>query len=299
MIGELTDLVRKSSWLTTVRVDLLDVATLGLVIRTPGMTGAQAGFIIGFAQRIVSELHNLLYDFRNYDLDGVKLERLAEYRLLETENIPCLYDAEGSSSTGTSASVMSWQNWPSEGAVQVSNLCARYAPDMPDILHDVSFSCSGGDRVGIVGATGGGKSTLAKALFSFVEVTAGKIEIDDQGEHNSDTPVNNLDIAGIPLSVLRSRMGIIAQDPVLLSGTLRLNLDIEGKYPDEELLQVLREVQLIHANEGISELSSETSSITAVGDGEAAPGKSPSDANSSNVNVFLNLDFEIETGGQK
>lgn len=93
-------------------------------------------------------------------------------------------------------------------------------------------------------------------------------------------------------------MGIIAQDPVLLSGTLRLNLDIEGKYSDQDLFDALREVQLIKANEGLdlSGVSSETSSVTAVGENEAQPGKS---TESSNVNVFLNLDYEIETGGQK
>jgi hypothetical protein len=95
-------------------------------------------------------------------------------------------------------------------------------------------------------------------------------------------------------------MGIIAQDPVLLSGTLRLNLDLERKYSDEDLLHALRQVQLIKANEGISKPASETSSITAVGDDDE-PGKpqEPTAGESSNVNVFLNLDHEIETGGQK
>jgi ABC-type bacteriocin/lantibiotic exporter with double-glycine peptidase domain len=64
----------------------------------------------------------------------------------------------------------------------VSGLGARYAPDMPEILHGVSFNCQGGERVGIVGATGGGKSTLAKAFFSFVDITTGSIEIDGKGE---------------------------------------------------------------------------------------------------------------------
>jgi ABC-type bacteriocin/lantibiotic exporter with double-glycine peptidase domain len=64
----------------------------------------------------------------------------------------------------------------------VTGLAARYAPGTPEILHDVSFSCQSGERVGIVGASGGGKSTLAKALFSFVDVTAGKIEIDEKGK---------------------------------------------------------------------------------------------------------------------
>jgi hypothetical protein len=116
----------------------------------------------------------------------------------------------------------------------------------------------------------------------------------------SKCPADSPDIADIPLGILRSRMGIIAQDPVLLSGTLRLNLDLEGRYADDDLLHVLRQVQLIKSNEGVSKPVSETSSITAVGDDDE-PGK-PQDTvqgESSNVNVFLNLDHEIETGGQK
>jgi hypothetical protein len=113
-------------------------------------------------------------------------------------------------------------------------------------------------------------------------------------------PADFPDIADIPLGILRSRMGIIAQDPVLLSGTLRLNLDLEGRYSDDDLLHALRQVQLIKPNEGVSKPASETSSITAIGDDDG-PGK-PQDTvqgESSNVNVFLNLDHEIETGGQK
>jgi len=113
-------------------------------------------------------------------------------------------------------------------------------------------------------------------------------------------PADSSDIADIPLGILRSRMGIIAQDPVLLSGTLRLNLDLEGRYTDEDLLHALRQVQLIKPNEGVSKPVSESSSITAIGD-DGEPGKQQDtvQGESSNVNVFLNLDHEIETGGQK
>jgi ABC-type multidrug transport system fused ATPase/permease subunit len=174
--------------LTSVRVNIFNViivsATLALVITTPGMTGSQAGFILGFASRVVDDLHNVLYDLRNYDLDGVKLERLAEYRNLDTEDIPALIGSKEMAETTNDPMVTALADWPSKGAIQVTDLAARYAPDMPEILHDVSFSCDGGERVGIVGASGGGKSTLAKALFSFVEVTKGRIEIDGKGVFN-------------------------------------------------------------------------------------------------------------------
>lgn len=182
---------QQCSPLTPVRVNIFNVivvsATLALVITTPGMTGSQAGFILGFASRVVNDLHNVLYDLRNYDLDGVKLERLAEYRNLDTEDVPTLIASKELVDTTRDPVVTALSDWPSKGAIQITDLAARYASDMPEILHDVSFSCDGGERVGIVGASGGGKSTLAKALFSFVEVTKGKIEIDDKGvsNHNS------------------------------------------------------------------------------------------------------------------
>jgi ABC-type multidrug transport system fused ATPase/permease subunit len=91
-------------------------------------------------------------------------------------------------------------------------------------------------------------------------------------------------------------MGIIAQDPVLLSGSLRINLDIEGTYDDQALMQALQQVQLINARELSSAAGSETSSLTVVGDTDAQAGKINS---TGNVNIFTNLDHEIESGGQK
>lgn len=95
-------------------------------------------------------------------------------------------------------------------------------------------------------------------------------------------------------------MGIIAQDPILVSGTLRLNLDIEQQYSDDDLNEALRQVQLIGPAEEAEEAedtSSETSSITVVGPDHAQPGKIPD--RRSPLNVFNNLEYEIESGGQK
>jgi len=72
--------------------------------------------------------------------------------------------------------------WPDKGEIEVTQLQAQYAPDLPNILHDISFMVKGGQRVGLVGATGGGKSTLAKAFFSFVDISHGTIKIDGKGK---------------------------------------------------------------------------------------------------------------------
>jgi hypothetical protein len=121
-----------------------------------------------------------------------------------------------------------------------------------------------------------------------------------------------LDIADVPLGQVRSKLGIIAQDPILLSGTLRLNLDIEGKFSDDQLYVALHHVQLIKRRtspaasvDGRREdaVSSSSSSTTIVAEatlkGPASTTASISARMEENVNIFENLDFEIKSGGEK
>ena len=125
----------------------------------------------------------MLLHLRQFEVKGVSLERTAEYRILESEDGGSIShnNFEGRIVQEISSS-QALEGWPIKGSLSVSNLAARYSQDLPDILHNVSFDVEGGQRVGIVGATGGGKSTLAKAFFSFVDITNGKIEIDGKGD---------------------------------------------------------------------------------------------------------------------
>lgn len=168
--------------LTSVHMQLMNVVitstALLLILTRPGFTGASAGFMLLFASGISWNINWLLLNLRDFDLKGVSLERTTEYRLLPREDGEVLNadDARYSSEPVTDT-----HDWPTEGAIKVHELRVRYGPDLPDILHDVSFDIKGGQRVGIVGATGGGKSTLAKAFFSFVDITHGHIDIDGRG----------------------------------------------------------------------------------------------------------------------
>ncbi|WVN87012.1 uncharacterized protein L203_102188 [Cryptococcus depauperatus CBS 7841] len=259
---------------------IIQIAALALLLSKASTTGAIAGFVLTFTGSISSNVQWILIYLRNFELKGISLERTAEYRMLEREDGHQLMvddtryakDEQGSLEEES----FGLESWPEHGNLNVDNLCARYGPDMPEILHNVTFNVKSGERVGIVGATGGGKSTLAKAFFSFVDITNGKIEIDGK------------DISQIPLSAVRSRLGIIAQDPILLSGSLRLNLDIEGKFSDEELYHVLRQVQLLQKSDAqIDLLTDNTDTIPST----------LSDDNSQQENIFSNLDHEIKGGG--
>lgn len=140
------------------------------------------------------------------------------------------------------------KNWPLVGKVEICNLqvtlsitgrrflmehCTkfiilqiRYRPDTPLVLKGISCTIEGRDKIGIVGRTGSGKTTLIGALFRLVEPTRGEIVVD------------GIDIYSIGLHDLRSRVGIIPQDPTLFNGTVRFNLDPLCQHKDEELWEV-------------------------------------------------------------
>ncbi|XP_020587658.1 ABC transporter C family member 10-like [Phalaenopsis equestris] len=126
-------------------------------------------------------------------------------------------------------------NWPAFGRVEFQNLQIRYRPDTPLVIQGISCVFEGGDKIGIVGRTGSGKTTLIGALFRLVEPAGGRIVIDE------------IDIAEIGLHDLRLRFGIIPQDPTLFHGSVRYNLDPLGLYEDQQIWEVLDKCQLREA----------------------------------------------------
>ena len=123
--------------------------------------------------------------------------------------------------------------WPNKGAIEFINYSTRYRPDLDPVLRDLSFSIQPGERVGIVGRTGAGKSSLTLAIFRGLEAYEGKILLD------------NIDIGTIGLQDLRSAITIVPQDPTLFTGTIRSNLDPFTLFTDAEIFATLRRVQLI------------------------------------------------------
>ncbi|KAJ5671236.1 hypothetical protein N7507_000363 [Penicillium longicatenatum] len=124
-------------------------------------------------------------------------------------------------------------DWPPHGQVEVKGLNVAYSSSLPLVLKNITFSVDAGQRVGIVGRTGAGKSSLTLALLRFLDPQSGSICID------------GTDISTINLQSLRSKVGFIPQDPVLFSGTIRSNLDYFNQYPTEKLNEALRGVKLL------------------------------------------------------
>jgi ABC-type multidrug transport system fused ATPase/permease subunit len=120
----------------------------------------------------------------------------------------------------------------SKGKINFKNYSVRYRPDTPLILKNINLEIKPGEKIGVVGQTGSGKSTLFLCIFRILEASEGKIYIDD------------IDISQIGLELLRQSLTIIPQEPILLEGNIRDNIDPTKLHSDDEILDLLNEVGL-------------------------------------------------------
>jgi ABC-type multidrug transport system fused ATPase/permease subunit len=183
----------------------------------PGLAGLSLSYALTFTYQLLMGIR--LYVVNEMYMNSV--ERALEYCNLEKE--PPAYILDNSLSP----------TWPETGALQVEDLTVKYSPDTPAILRNISFKSNPYEKIGIVGRTGSGKSTLTLSIFRFMDPTSGFIKID------------GVDIQNVGLYDLRSRITIIPQDPVLFSGTIRSNLDPFGERDDMSLWTALKRSHLI------------------------------------------------------
>ncbi|RMZ80689.1 hypothetical protein DV738_g2708, partial [Chaetothyriales sp. CBS 135597] len=242
---------------------LFVIITGALIVSIPSIDASLAGFALSFALGLADAVIWLVRDYSNVELDSNATERILEYSNIPTEK-------QGGDEVPAA--------WPTKGEVEVKDLVISYAPDLPPVLKGLTFHVAQNERIGVVGRTGAGKSSLTLAVFRFLEATSGSIYID------------GIDISKIKLYDLRSRLAIIPQDPVLFSGTLRTNLDPFDQHSDSELREALVRVHLVPSSWG-TDTSGEATPI------QASSGSADSQGSGANKNIFKSLNSKISEGG--
>ncbi|RAL47722.1 hypothetical protein DM860_012347 [Cuscuta australis] len=181
---------------------------------------SMAGLAVTYGLNLNARLSRWILSFCKLENKIISLERIHQYCEIPSE-APMVIDCSRPP-----------LSWPEEGNIELFELKVRYKENLPTVLHGISCIFPGGKKIGIVGRTGSGKSTLIQALFRMVEPDGGRIVID------------NIDISTIGLHDLRSRLSIIPQDPALFEGTIRSNLDPLEENTDEQIWQALDKSQL-------------------------------------------------------
>ncbi|XP_054783331.1 putative ABC transporter C family member 15 isoform X1 [Prosopis cineraria] len=163
---------------------------------------------------------SVIWNICNAENKMISVERIIQYSNINSEAALVIEDSRPSN------------NWPETGTICFKNLQIRYAEHLPSVLKNIDCTFPGRKKIGVVGRTGSGKSTLIQAIFRIVEPWEGSIIIDD------------LDICKIGLHDLRLRLSIIPQDPTMFEGTVRGNLDPLEQYSDKEVWEALDKCQL-------------------------------------------------------
>lgn len=220
-----------------------------------GLAGLSLSYAIAFSESALW----IVRFYANIEMNMNSFERLQEYLEVEQEAPYDIPETEPPAS------------WPETGRINVKDLSLRYAPELPRVIRNVTFDVEPNHKVGIVGRTGAGKSTIITAFFRFLDADSGSIEID------------GVDISTIGLRNLRQAITIIPQDPTLFSGTIRSNLDPFTQYSDESMFEALKRVNLIGPTEMLTS-ENPVDLIASANDNE-------------NQNKFLNLDSTIAEGG--
>ncbi|CAD5197112.1 unnamed protein product, partial [Musa acuminata subsp. malaccensis] len=179
-----------------------------------------AGLVVTYGLNLNSQLATIIWNICNAQNKMISVERIMQYSRIPGE-APILIEG-----------CRPPTNWPHFGTICFRNLEVRYAEHLPSVLKNITCIVPGRKKVGVVGRTGSGKSTLIQALFRIVEPREGTIEIDD------------VDICKIGLHDLRYRLSIIPQDPIMFEGTVRGNLDPLEEYSDSRIWEVLDKCQL-------------------------------------------------------
>ncbi|TPX66991.1 hypothetical protein SpCBS45565_g04133 [Spizellomyces sp. 'palustris'] len=221
------------------------VATLGLAFR---ISPSLLGLALSYTLSLTSALNSAMNVFANTESRMNCVERINYYATTIPMEPQSVADVPRNSAepqpaqtnkvtpTRTKPNLPRLQiprpKWPSLGAIEFINYSLRYNPDNPPVLRNVTLSIGMKEKVGIVGRTGAGKSSIIAGLYRLAEASSGKITID------------GVDISTVTLKQLRRSLSIIPQAPILFEGTIRSNLDPTGFHPDQHLWKILDRCRL-------------------------------------------------------
>ncbi|XP_059143447.1 multidrug resistance-associated protein 1-like isoform X2 [Physella acuta] len=200
--------------------NLVILAAALFAIISKDLQAGLVGLSVSYATEITMALNYLVRTLSELETNIVSVERLKEYAETETERPWVIENTKPEAS------------WPQEGHVKFIDYQGRYRDGLELVLKGVNCNIKGQEKIGIVGRTGAGKSSLTVALFRLIEAASGSINID------------GIPISDIGLHDLRSKLTILPQDPVIFSGTLRMNLDPFNEHSDDALWSALEHAHL-------------------------------------------------------
>ncbi|XP_044753452.1 multidrug resistance-associated protein 1-like isoform X2 [Coccinella septempunctata] len=206
--------------LETIANFIILFSALFCVIGKDSLSSGIVGLSVSYALQITQTLNWLVRMICDIETNIIAIERIKDYSELPQEAPWSITETEPET------------NWPEKGSITFKDYSVRYRPGLDLVLDKINVEIKGGERIGIVGRTGAGKSSLTLCLFRIIESAGGKILIDD------------IDISKLGLHSLRSKITVIPQDAVLFSGSLRMNLDPYDKYTDKEIWSTLEHAQL-------------------------------------------------------
>lgn len=214
--------------LELVGIAIITTAALFAVLEKGSIDPALAGLSISYALSVTQTLNWMVRMTSEAESKIVAVERVNEYAKMATEP----REEEGRKPP---------HSWPTEGALAIRNLRLKYRPGLPEVLRGITCDIKGGEKIGVCGRTGAGKSSFVAALFRLADEQKGLISIDGE------------DISALGLKSLRSRLAIIPQDTVLFTGTLRQNLDPLDRLSSEQLYDALDNVGIGDVVRGMSD----------------------------------------------
>ncbi len=217
-----------------------------LTIKSNKLTDGMVGLAMSYALQITQSLNWIVRMTVEVETNIVSVERILEYSNLPSEAPEIINDSRPP------------LNWPSKGGVIFKNYSTKYRPELDLVLKNINLNIKPKEKIGIVGRTGAGKSSLTLALFRIIEPVSGGINIDD------------INTTTIGLQDLRHRLSIIPQDSQVFEGTIRQNIDPNNEYTNDEIWKALK---LSHLSQHVEQMGNGLDAAVTEGGGNLSVGQ--------------------------